>query len=68
MCCGADTDVERKRNFIWYPPWVNLLLLFGLLPAAIVAIILTKNMNDGVADLGEPRRRRPASDSFREED
>jgi hypothetical protein len=44
MRCGAEADAERRRDLTWYPPWVNLLVLIGVLPAAIVAMILTKRM------------------------
>jgi hypothetical protein len=44
MCCGDEAATERRRKFSWYPPWVNFLVLVGLLPAAIVAAILTKKM------------------------
>jgi hypothetical protein len=45
MRCGADANAEKHRHFTWYPPWVNLLLLIGVLPAAIVAMVLTKKMH-----------------------
>jgi hypothetical protein len=44
MRCGQPATVYKYRTFSWYPPWVLLLLLVGLLPAAIVAMILTKRM------------------------
>ena len=42
MKCGEPASVYKKRNFSWYPPWVAVLLLGGLIPFAIVALILTK--------------------------
>jgi hypothetical protein len=42
--CGAEATAERRKNFSWSPPWIIILILFGLLPYAIVAIILTKRM------------------------
>lgn len=42
--CGAEAEVTRSKNFAWHPPWVAVLILVGLLPYAIVAIILTKRM------------------------
>lgn len=42
MCCGQPSTVTKTRNMSWFPPWVNFLILFGLLPYAIVALILTK--------------------------
>ncbi len=34
--------MRKKKTFSWYPPWVGVLLLAGLLPFLIVALILTK--------------------------
>jgi hypothetical protein len=42
--CGAPARKRIGKNFAWYPPWVNLLIFIGLLPAAIVALVLTKRM------------------------
>ncbi len=42
MQCGAPAAVYRERTFSWYPSWVYLLLLAGLLPFIIVALVLTK--------------------------
>jgi hypothetical protein len=42
MKCGAPAAVRKRKTFSWYPPWVALLLLAGLLPFIIVALILTK--------------------------
>jgi hypothetical protein len=44
MRCGADATTTRVKGFSWHPGWVNLLILAGLLPWAIVAIVLTKRM------------------------
>src|SRR5262245_26714718 len=44
MRCGADAELERKRQFSWNPSWVYLLILLGLLPFVIVALVLTKRM------------------------
>jgi hypothetical protein len=40
--CGEPATTAKWRAMTWYPPWVNLLALLALLPAAIVAMILTK--------------------------
>jgi hypothetical protein len=48
MQCGAEATVHRRKTFSWYPPWVIVLLLFGLLPFVIVALILTKRMTVAV--------------------
>lgn len=42
MQCGAPAAVYREKTFSWYPPWVYVLLLAGLLPFLIVALVLTK--------------------------
>jgi hypothetical protein len=42
--CGAEAVVERRKKFSWHPPWVAALLLLGLLPYVVVAIVLTKRM------------------------
>jgi hypothetical protein len=44
MQCGADADVEKRKKFSWYPPWVVIIMVAALLPGAIVAMILTKRM------------------------
>ncbi len=44
MCCGAPAAVHRGRTFSWHPQWVLFLLLAGLLPFLIVAVIMTKRM------------------------
>jgi hypothetical protein len=42
--CGAAATTWKDKTFAWHPPWVWVLLLAGLLPFAIVALILTKRM------------------------
>jgi hypothetical protein len=42
MRCGAPSTVCKERNFSWTPPWTIVLILGGLLPYIIVAMILTK--------------------------
>jgi hypothetical protein len=44
MACGEKAVVRKSKNFSWHPPWVIALIFFGLLPWAIVAIIMTKRM------------------------
>jgi hypothetical protein len=44
MKCGADATCERRKTFSWHPGWVNFLILIGILPWAVVAMILTKRM------------------------
>src|SRR5437588_10198119 len=42
--CGAPATQYDKKNFAWHPQWVYILILFGLLPMIIVALVLTKRM------------------------
>ncbi len=42
MKCGAPATLRKDKTFSWYPPWVGVLLLAGLIPFLIVALILTK--------------------------
>jgi hypothetical protein len=43
MKCGAPAVLRKNKTFSWFPPWIWLLFFFcGLLPFAIVAIIMTK--------------------------
>jgi hypothetical protein len=42
MRCGEPATVTRSKNMSWCPPWVGVLILAGLLPYLIVAIVLTK--------------------------
>lgn len=48
MKCGAPATVNKQKTFSWFPPWVWVLLFVcGLLPFAIVAMILTKRRTIG---------------------
>ena len=42
MKCGAPATTWKSKTFSWHPPWVYVLILIGLLPFAIVAMVLTK--------------------------
>jgi hypothetical protein len=45
MCVKCATQsglVGRNQSYAWFPPWTYLLIFGGLLPAAIVQMILTK--------------------------
>jgi hypothetical protein len=44
MRCGAPATATKSKQFSWHPQWVLVLILAGLLPWAIVALILTKRM------------------------
>jgi hypothetical protein len=42
LVCGRDSELVKKKTFAWQPPWVWVTLLLGVLPFAIIALILTK--------------------------
>src|SRR5262245_6084596 len=42
MRCGETAVVNKTRNMSWFPPWVNILILAGLLPYVIIVALLTK--------------------------
>lgn len=42
MKCGEAATQFKRRTFSWYPPWTAVLLVAGLVPFAIVAILMTK--------------------------
>ncbi len=44
MRCGAPSTAIRAKTFQWHPSWIALLLLAGLLPYVVVALVLTKRM------------------------
>ena len=44
MQCGTEATVHKRKTFSWHPGWVIILILFGLLPWIIVALILTKRI------------------------
>jgi hypothetical protein len=44
MRCGAPATLFKTKNFSWYPSWVYVLLLGGLLSFIIVAVIMQKRM------------------------
>jgi hypothetical protein len=44
MRCGDASVVLQRKQFSWYPPWVNLLILAGLLPLFFVALVVTKRV------------------------
>jgi hypothetical protein len=56
MKCGARATTEKLKRFSWQPPWVYVLLLAGLLPFLIVALILTKRMRVPIPLCAEHRR------------
>jgi hypothetical protein len=42
MRCAAPAAVRKVRAFAWQPQWIAILILAGLLPYIVVALILTK--------------------------
>jgi hypothetical protein len=44
MKCGEPATTTVRRTFAWTPPWVPIIILAGLIPYIIVAIILRKTM------------------------
>jgi hypothetical protein len=46
--CGAPQTLVKRKSFSWHPQWVYVLLLVGLLPCLIVALILTKRMTAAI--------------------
>src|SRR5438477_7402723 len=44
MVCGEPSKEYVRKNFSWFPPWVYATILLGVLPAFIVASVLTKRM------------------------
>jgi hypothetical protein len=43
--CGRATTYFRKTKFYWHPPWLLALLLLGLWPYVIVALLARKRMD-----------------------
>jgi hypothetical protein len=44
MRCGAPSTIHFDRKFSWYPPWLLVTILAGLLIFAILVLVLTKRM------------------------
>ena len=49
---GEPTTDIKRRKFRWTPPWVGILILGGLLPYVIVAMILRKEITMDVPSAG----------------
>jgi hypothetical protein len=45
MRCGADSEKMVRQTFAWMPSWVNVLILFGLLPWLVVALVTRKSFH-----------------------
>ncbi len=48
MRCGEPSAVCKDHRFQWVPPWSYALLVFGVIPYAIVAAVLMKRMTVSV--------------------
>jgi hypothetical protein len=48
MKCGAPATQFKERTFSWHSQWVYVLLLAGLVPFVIIALVLTKRMRVAV--------------------
>jgi hypothetical protein len=44
MVTGEPTGDVKRHTFSWTPPWVGILILAGLLPYIVVALILRKQI------------------------
>ncbi len=44
MRCGEPADRDVPQTFSWMPGWVNVLILVGLLPWIVAALVLRKTM------------------------
>ncbi len=58
VCCNGPATGAMRRKFVWYPPWVNLLLLPGLVFAFIAVLFLQRQMSLEVPLCGAHQRRR----------
>jgi hypothetical protein len=48
MRCGQASALYKDKTFSWYPPWVGVLILAGLLPYLILVMVMTKRMTVSV--------------------
>src|SRR3954465_15769001 len=39
---GFPATIYKHKTFSWFPSWIYVLLLLGLLPFAVVALVLTR--------------------------
>ena len=42
MCCGEQATTAVTRKMSWCPSWIAVFIIFGLLPYAILALIMTR--------------------------
>jgi hypothetical protein len=56
--CGGPSAGTLSRIFYWHAPWVYVFVLFGLLPYAVLAILLRKRLDVKVPLCADHRRRR----------
>lgn len=55
MRCGQPTRDSVTQKFAWNPPWVPVLILAGLLPYLLVAIVTRKTMRIAAPMCGRHR-------------
>src|SRR6266478_3526907 len=48
MRCGEPATTHKNRNFSWYPPWIGVTILAGLIVYVILVAVLTKRMRVSV--------------------
>ncbi|VTS00328.1 unnamed protein product [Gemmata massiliana] len=44
MRCGEPADRDVPQTFVWMPVWVNFLILMGLGPWIVMALVMRKTM------------------------
>ncbi|MFO0815609.1 MAG: hypothetical protein U0796_20525 [Gemmatales bacterium] len=54
--CGEPATTQRRREFTWYPSWIVVLIIFGLFPFLIAALVSTKRMKLRVPFCEQHRR------------
>lgn len=56
--CNAPASLKLTKKFYWHEPWLYVLLLTGVLPFAIVAMVLRKDatLNLGLCPVHARRR------------
>lgn len=42
LYCGEPAETTKTRKMSWCPPWVGILILTGVLPYVIVAMVMTR--------------------------
>jgi hypothetical protein len=58
VCNTADNLKWRKRTLRWVPPWLNYVLILGIIPGLILLFILQRKARINFATCARCRRRR----------